>query len=41
MPEHSRTLFDVNLGAAAQRFKKAFTRELLLSERLRVMILIR
>ena len=39
MPEHSRTLFDVNLGAAAQRFKEAFARELLLSERLRVTIL--
>ncbi len=37
--EHSRTLFDVNLGAAAQRFKDAFARELLLSERLRVTIL--
>ena len=33
MPEHSRTLIDVNLGAAAQRFKEAFARERLLSER--------
>lgn len=39
MPEHSRTLFADNLEASEQRFKEEFARELLLSERLRVTIL--